>query len=66
MIEDECLKLFYRGWAGQILASSPNGLLVMTGDGKLEITELQPAGKKRMSASDFFNGRRVKIGDCLV
>lgn len=67
MIEDESVLNSSTGVRpGQILASSPNGLLVMTGDGKLEITELQPAGKKRMSASDFFNGRRVKIGDCLV
>ena len=51
---------------GQIIAFTSNGLEVMTGEGRLEISLLQPAGKKKMSAVDFINGRRVKIGDCFV
>ncbi len=31
-------------------------LLVATGDGWLEILEIQPIGKKRMAAADFING----------
>lgn len=45
---------------GQILALGENGLIIQTGNGKLEIIELQPAGRKRMSARDFFHGRRVR------
>ncbi|MDB5085544.1 MAG: methionyl-tRNA formyltransferase [Bacilli bacterium] len=39
-------------------AQSGDRLLVATSDGQLEITELQPAGKKRMPASDFLRGLR--------
>lgn len=42
------------GEPGQILSLSP--LIVACGKGALEITELQPEGKKRMSASAFVNG----------
>ena len=35
-------------------------LLVGTGEGLLEVRELQPAGKRRMSAEDFINGLRGK------
>ena len=39
---------------------------VVAGDGTvLDVTELQPAGKKRMAAADFLRGRRVLPGDRL-
>jgi methionyl-tRNA formyltransferase len=40
-------------------------LLVCTGDGVLEIEELQPEGKKRMSAAAFLNGYKLKEGTIL-
>ena len=40
---------------------------VVAGEGTvLEVTELQPAGKKRMPAADFLRGRRVLPGDRLA
>ncbi|NLI91366.1 MAG: methionyl-tRNA formyltransferase [Peptococcaceae bacterium] len=50
---------------GQIIALTANGFMVQTGEGAIEIAELQPAGKKKMKASDFFNGRRVQLGECF-
>lgn len=50
------------------LASAEGGevLLVATGGhGMLEIVELQPAGKRRMSAGEFLRGRRPQPGDCF-
>lgn len=35
-------------------------------DGAMELLEVQPEGKKRMSGQDFMNGARLKNGDCLV
>jgi len=32
-------------------------------DTVLSVSEVQPEGKKRMSAADFVNGNRVKVGD---
>ncbi len=40
-----------------------NQLLIATGDGILEILELQPAGKRSMSATDFLRGNHVATGD---
>jgi methionyl-tRNA formyltransferase len=42
-----------------------SGLVVGTGAGVVEVVELQPAGKKRMTASEFLNGRKPQSGDRL-
>ncbi len=36
--------------------------MVTCGKGAVRITELQPAGGKRMSARDFLNGRKITKG----
>lgn len=38
-------------------------LLVSTGDGLLEILEVQAAGKRAMPAAEFLRGNRVAVGD---
>jgi len=43
-----------------------NRLLIATADALLEITELQPAGKRSMSAAEFIRGYRPAVGDRLV
>ena len=42
---------------GTILAFDKTGLQIATQDGVLNITQLQPPGKKPMSVQDFLNGR---------
>ncbi|MFK8032392.1 MAG: methionyl-tRNA formyltransferase [Gammaproteobacteria bacterium] len=39
--------------------SVEEGLFVATGDGVLHVTELQPAGKRAMSAADFLNAHPI-------
>lgn len=56
--------------ASGALAVDAHGLRVAcgpvgTGQNSLEILELQPEGKKRMSAQDFINGRMPKSGEIL-
>jgi methionyl-tRNA formyltransferase len=65
-----------RIWESQLL-SSPSGappgaithitpdagIVVATGGKDLLITSVQPANKSRMTARDFVNGYRVKVGD---
>lgn len=43
--------------AGTVLAVEKNGMQIATADGVLNLTQLQPAGKKPMSVQDFLNGR---------
>jgi methionyl-tRNA formyltransferase len=50
---------------GTIFHSS-NRLIVSAGDRPLEIVELQPAGKRSMSAAEFLRGYRVSGGDKLA
>ncbi|WP_400163277.1 methionyl-tRNA formyltransferase [Brevibacillus sp. TJ4] len=49
---------------GTIIGKEEDGLLVACGSGAVKITELQPEGKKRMSAYDFLRGAgsQIEIG----
>ena len=44
---------------GTIMEVSPNGVLVSTGDGLIQILKLQYPGKKPMSVRDFLNGNEI-------
>jgi methionyl-tRNA formyltransferase len=44
---------------------APEHLVVATGGGLVDVMELQPAGKRRMSATDFLRGHRLQAGDRL-
>lgn len=47
---------------GTVLRCSSEGVDVGTGDGVLRITSLQPAGKRVLSAREFFNGYAARLG----
>ena len=48
---------------GTVLCDQPKeGFLVKCGAGAVQITQVQPAGGKLMSARDFLNGRKVQKG----
>lgn len=51
------------GKPGEVLELAKDAILVQTGNGVLAITELQPAGKKRMSATDYLKGPKIQVGD---
>ena len=52
--------------AGSFLGLGPSdGLMIATGNGLLEITQLQPAGKKPMQPKEFLNGRNWQIGQII-
>ncbi|MCL1918188.1 MAG: methionyl-tRNA formyltransferase [Peptococcaceae bacterium] len=71
-----------QGCCGRLVGISARGLLCRTGqeekadagcveneavgEGVLEILEVQPAGKKRMSGRDFYNGRAMETGECFT
>lgn len=43
---------------GTILSADKNGICIATGDGQLNILQLQPPGKKAMHVQDLLNSRR--------
>jgi methionyl-tRNA formyltransferase len=51
---------------GKLIPDDPTRLCVgVGGDDVVEVHELQPAGKRRMSAEEFVRGRRPQAGDRL-
>lgn len=53
------------GAPGEIRAVEAGFADVATGEGAVRLLEVQPAGKKRMSAGDFFRGARLSPGERL-
>lgn len=51
------------GEPGSVLRADRHGVEVACGRGLLALQELQPEGKRRMSAADFLAGTRVRPGD---
>ena len=50
------------GHAGEILGLSEQGVLVGCGSGAIELLEVQPENKGRMSALEWFRGFQVSVG----
>lgn len=48
---------------GAVMQAGPDALIVATGEGALAVTELQPAGRRRLSAREFLAGYKVQVGD---
>ena len=47
---------------GLILRAEP-ALVIGTGDGSVEVTDVQPSGRRRMSASEWHRGRGAGSGE---
>lgn len=50
---------------GRIVKITTEGFVVKTGQGMIELLEVQPASKRRMSANDFICGYGLNVGDIL-
>lgn len=50
------------GTPGQVLAASAEGIEVACGEGSLWLLEVQPEGRRRMSAGEFLQGRKLEAG----
>ena len=50
------------GSPGSVARAERSGIVVACSDGALSITQLQRAGGKRMSASDFLAGHALRVG----
>jgi methionyl-tRNA formyltransferase len=54
----------FSGTPGEVLSTAP--LIVACGDRAVELTEVQPEGKKPMPGADFARGRRLAIGEMFT
>lgn len=70
---DADLKLFGARAMASLSAASPgeitlidaNGMAVGCGDGAVQITSVQPAGKRRLAPHELANGRGIAVGERL-
>jgi len=51
------------GEPGTVLETRAHGFVVACGEGSVVVGEVQPPGKRRMSAADWMHGRGVAVGD---
>ena len=51
---------------GEIVSFTSDGMLVGTGNGLLEILELQAPSKKRMSVKDYLRGHEILLHACFA
>ncbi len=54
------------GAAGTVLQADAAGIIIACGANALRITELQPAGSKRMTAAAFLAGRELAVGTAFA
>ena len=54
------------GVPGEVVSISHDGFYVQTGDGTLEILEVQRQGRKRISCAEFLKGFEINPGDILT
>jgi methionyl-tRNA formyltransferase len=50
---------------GRVLAAGPDGVTVATGSGTLRLLDVQPEGRRRMTAAEFVAGHPLPPGTCL-
>jgi methionyl-tRNA formyltransferase len=55
----------YRAAPGTTCLIDANGMAVACGDGVVQVTTLQPSGKRRLTPADLANGRGVAVGERL-
>lgn len=51
---------------GEVVSSDENGILVSTGDGLLQLNQIQKPGRKPLSIKDFINGTPIPVGTILT
>ena len=54
-----------KGKPGEVISLENGRITVACGEGAVELLTVLPEGKKRMSAADFINGRKISVGDLL-
>ena len=51
--------------AGEVIAVDASGMTVACGEGAVQITSVQPAGKRRLAPVDWARGRGTGLGERL-
>ena len=60
------VKEFSTAHPGEVVLSDENGILVSTGEGLLQLNQIQKPGGKPLSIKDFINGMPIPVGTILT
>jgi methionyl-tRNA formyltransferase len=55
-----------KGLPGEVIRAEPDGLWIATGEGILNLEEIQLENRKRLSAAEFLKGNRIEKGEHLT
>jgi methionyl-tRNA formyltransferase len=50
---------------GEVTLIDANGMAVACGDGAVQVTAIQPSGKRRLTPNELVNGRGIAVGERL-
>ena len=65
VIASEVSEMTTSASAGTVVSLDGGKIMVACGTGAVSLLTVLPEGKKRMSAADFINGRKISVGDRL-
>ena len=65
IIEMKLIDIDFKNNKGEILDIS-DGVVVGCKKGKIKLIKIQAPGKKAVSAIDYINGKRLKVGDVIT
>jgi methionyl-tRNA formyltransferase len=65
VIASELVSIEHSAPVGTVLSLDGGKILVACRDNAVALLTVLPEGKKRMSSSDFINGRKIQVGDWL-
>jgi methionyl-tRNA formyltransferase len=51
---------------GEVIALGADGVVIKCGEDAVRVTHVQPAGRPRLTAADWANGRGLEIGDLFA
>ncbi len=54
------------GQPGRVVAADETGAVVLTGDGAVRLTEVQPENRRRMGMGEFIRGYGLTVGETLA
>jgi transcriptional regulator of aromatic amino acid metabolism len=55
-----------RGEPGEVLEVGEMGMFIACGTGAVAVESVHPAGRRRVAALDWAQGRGVSVGDCFT
>ena len=51
--------------AGKIMSINPNSLVISCGEGSIQLSKIQPSGRKKMTLSSYMSGKKINPGEFL-